>query len=165
MIKYSKSDFLVWSKNISTRCLWTLNIWRKIAWVKGRTRFFFFFFSLTALRLPALILVGLKQIFSITVTWVRAGLGGWLCAQQAYSVGTALVVLVTGVHGAQFSPCGVSVIHHRIFTGEREFLKMGKGKHHPATKNEQLYLAQRKCSHSLYLLSFTCMPMSDVMWL
>lgn len=78
MIKYSKSDFLVWSKSISTQCLWTLNIWRKIAWVKGRTRFFIFiyFFSLKALRLTALILVGLKQIFSITVTWVRAGLGG-----------------------------------------------------------------------------------------
>lgn len=163
MIKYSKSDFLVWNKSISTQWLWTLNIWRKIAWVKGRTRFFF---SLKPLRLPALILVGLKQIFSITVTWVRASLGGMaVCPADP---------LCGNCHGGPLHRCpprstvlslwGLSDSPLN-FHWRKRVSQNGKRKTTPSNQKQATVFSIEKVNYSFYVLSFTCMSRSDVMWL
>lgn len=121
VVEGSEGGFLVWNKSIGSLCVWILNIWRKIAQVKGRSIFFIKGFKTS----PALIWVGLKQIVSFTVTWVRAGPveGMALCPADPDCRRTALVALFTGVlqHRAQASPCGVSMIHCWIFTKERNF--------------------------------------------
>lgn len=46
-----------------------------------------------------------------------------VCPAEPLSRGTAMVALSAGAlhHPAQFSPCGVSMIHHCIFTEEKKF--------------------------------------------